>query len=305
MSQRDPVHVDELNIQQLRTLCVVVDLGSYSAASQAMGLSTPSLWARIRALETCYGATLFHKRGRRILATPEAIRLCEAVRPLIAGLESTFELVGPAAQARPQRITLLTGIRMALEELCPVLTDFCDRHPQITLCWQHAGNQTAQEMLVANEADMAVMLEPSAAQRHRQVTIEHAYEIEYLAVMPLGHPLAESAMRWTDLVAYPLITGNTGAFVRIALDSALAQRDLSEKYRVRVETDNSAVTIACVRAGLGIGVIAGRIDGALLSGLCFRSLRHTLGTARVAVAWKRGVILPELLSELKQAICTA
>ena len=54
------------------------------------------------------------------------------------------------------------------------------------------------------------------------------------------------------------------------------------------ETDNSAVTIACVKAGLGIGVLAGAANGPQLRPLASRSLRKHLGQARIVSLTQKG-----------------
>jgi DNA-binding transcriptional LysR family regulator len=168
----------------------------------------------------------------------------------------------------------------------------------------HADNVRAQELIDAGEADLAVLLEPPPERRSPRLEFRLAYAIEYLAVFPPRHPLArKKRLRLSDLLAQPLLVGHSETFVRKALEFAVHQRGAPAALQVVVETDNSALTIACVRQGMGVGVIAGREGGELLGGLPVRSLRSTLGEARIVVAHKRGLLLPAAMAELIAAIC--
>jgi DNA-binding transcriptional LysR family regulator len=299
-----PSRASDLTVQQIQIFCEVFDRGSYAEAARRLGLTPPSLWAQVHLLEQRYGVPLFRKEGRRVVCTPDAERLREAFRPFLAGLESTFDIVGSAARSQPRTIRLVTGMRMALEELAVPLAAFRRRHAEVSLRWLHADNRRSQELVAEGQADLAVMLEPTPERRSPRLEFRSAYCIEYLAVFPARHRLArKSPLRLSDLVAEPLIVGHSETFVRRALDFAMHQRQTKHPLHVVVETDNSALTIACVHKGMGVGIIAGRTGGQLLRGLQVRSLRTTLGEARIVVAWKRGVLLPDTTLELVDAIC--
>lgn len=296
----------ELTVQQLQIFCEVFDRGSYAEAARRLSLTPPSLWAQVRLLERRYRVTLFRKIGRRLASTPEAEALREALRPILAGLDSTFEIIGPDAREQPRTIKLATGTRMALEELVIPIAAFRQRHPEVSLRWLHADNLRSQELVDEGLADLAVMLEPTPERRSSRLEFLFAYRIKYLAVFPAQHRLLRKRpLRLSDMATESLIVGHPETFVRRALDFAMHQREAKPRLKVVVETDNSAQTIACVRQGMGIGIIAGREDGELLRDLPVRSLRSTLGEARVVVAWKRGAILADVVHELKESIRTA
>lgn len=305
MDRDSASRASDLTIQQIQIFCEVFDCGSYAEAARRLGLTPPSLWAQVHLLERRYCVALFRKEGRRVVCTPDAQRLRDAFRPFLAGLESTFDIVGLTARGQPRTVRLVTGMRMALEELAAPLASFRRRHAEVSIRWLHADNMRAQELIAEGQADLAVMLEPTPERRNPHLEFRAAYCIEYLVVFPTQHRLARKRpLRLSDLVAEPLIVGHPETFVRRALDFAMHQRQTKNALHVVVETDNSALTIACVRQGMGVGIIAGREGGQLLRGLPVRSLRSTLGEARIVVAWKRGLILPDITVELVDAICS-
>ncbi|MCI0357950.1 MAG: substrate-binding domain-containing protein, partial [Planctomycetaceae bacterium] len=64
----------------------------------------------------------------------------------------------------------------------------------------------------------------------------------------------------------------------------------------------SAFTIACVRAGMGIGIVAGQPQGFLTRGLATRSLQPQLGQAWIAFLWQKGRQLTPTVRALVQLI---
>jgi DNA-binding transcriptional LysR family regulator len=86
------------------------------------------------------------------------------------------------------------------------------------------------------------------------------------------------------------------------LDQAFHHEGLLERVQIVAETDTSAFTIACVRAGMGIGIVAGRAAGLLSRDLVTRSLAPHLGQAWIAFLWKRGKHLTATVQALVQLI---
>jgi len=59
-----------LNLDQLRALVEVVDLGSFSAAARRLNLTQPAVSLQIRELENRMAARLVDRLGKRAYATP-------------------------------------------------------------------------------------------------------------------------------------------------------------------------------------------------------------------------------------------
>ncbi len=280
--------LDPLNLQQFRSFCSVVERGSYAASARESGLSIPTVWAQVQQLEQHYRTPLFARSGRAVEPTEAGRRLYDAARPLLDAFVATFDVVRnqPAA---PQTLTILTGVRMTLEDLGPALKHFREHHPTVTLRLLHGDNRKAEELLAAGEANLALTLDPGPGMRGTRVQAERAFRLEYLALIPDGHPLATKLRpRLKDLVTHPLVLGSRQTYGRLLLEQALHREDLFEQLQVAAETDNSAYTIACVRAGLGVGVLAGRPDGHLCQGLLVRSLEPLLGQAWIVFLWRKG-----------------
>jgi DNA-binding transcriptional LysR family regulator len=287
----------------MRSFCVVFERQSYSAAAKEVGRSVPTVWEQVRSLEKGYRAVLFERRGRRIHPTPAATLLYQSLRALLAGLDSTFQLVREEGGDYPRTVTLVSGARMMLEDLGRPLKHFRDRYPTVSLRLLHRDSKAAEALIVAGEADLALSLEPGPGVIGDGVSVERAYRIDYLAVFPKGHALARTAtLRLAELASQPLIVGHGGTYGRQLLEQALHREGLSDRLQIVAETDTSAFTLACVRAGMGIGIVAGRARGFLSRDLVVRSLQRQLGQAWIAFLWKKGRHLTETVRTLMRLI---
>jgi len=303
MTSQTSWKADALAIRQLRAFCLVTRRQSYAAAARELGLSVPTVWEQVRMVEQQYGEPLLERQGRRIRPTPMAELLYGAVQPLLAGFDSTFDLVREQAGEAPRTLTLIAGVRMMLEDLGPPLRAFQERHPNVLLQIVHGDDREAARRIMEDAADLGLLLEPRAGQGGAALSVEPAYDIEYLGVFAPRDPLARRRdVRLADLVSRPLILGHAGTHGRQILEESLHREGLSDRLRVVVETDNSAFVLACVRAGMGVGIVAGRERGFLSRGLQVRSLRRSLGRARIVFLLKKGRRPTRMLRDLMDCI---
>ena len=287
----------DLNIQALHTFRLVFDRGGYTAAAEAAGSSAPTIWHHVRELERAYGTALFKKVGRGIVPTQAAKTLYESIDEILVRLDSTFELV---AEKEASSITIVTGVRMMMEDLAEPLADFRAVHEN-PICIRQGNDQRAEELIIADRADIALTLEPGVNNLSPQIHYEPAYSIDFLAVTRPDHPFAKAnSGGLRELVKHELVVTTPGTHGRDALEQALHSQNLNAS--IAVETDNSGFTIACVQAGMGIGILAGRADGRLCQNLFTRSLTRQLGRRKIVIMWRKGRQLSQSLVNLVATI---
>jgi DNA-binding transcriptional LysR family regulator len=175
--------------------------------------------------------------------------------------------------------------------------------PDTPIMIMQTDSRRAEELALQEKADLVMTLEPGPDYRSRNAVIEPAYHINYLLIAPPEHPLRRKKnVRLQDIVAYPLILWAKGSYSRHVVEHALQQQGLLSKLEVIAETDNSAFTASCVRAGIGIGIIAGHAKGPLCEGLMSRPLDALLGRPRIVFVWRKGAVISPLVLELAATI---
>jgi DNA-binding transcriptional LysR family regulator len=292
-----------LTMQQIITFCEVYEKGGYVGASEALGLAGPTIWEQVKSLEKIYKTKLFDRTGRNIHPSVAGKLLYEMLRPLLASVDSTFEKIAEEANEYPQKIGLVTGARMMLEELGGPLGQFHQAYPQVKLALMTADNTSAQHFVLDGKADLALLIEPSPSMIAEEIHCERLYEIEYLVAMPRKHRLCrKTSITLEDLIEEELVVGNLNTIGRKMLEQARFRLGIEAPLKIVAETDNSAITIACVRAGLGIGLIASRPDGNLTKTVTTRSIASDVGRVYVVAAYRKGRILTKSLLTLLELV---
>jgi DNA-binding transcriptional LysR family regulator len=296
--------LNEVAIQEFRSFLVAFEKQSYAEAARTLGLAVPTLWGQVQHLEKQYGKALFVRAGRGVVPTDAGRRLYEHAQQFLAKLDRSVEAVREEVP-QTRTLTILTGVRMTLEDLGPVLTEFHSRWPTVSLRLLHGDNRKAEQLLANGDADLAMAIDPGPGLRAQTIHVERAYRLDHLAVVLRNHPLAQKPrVTLRELLGYPMILGTRETYTRMLIEQAIHREELSEKMRVAAETDNSAYTFACVRAGLGVGVLAGRVGSELSRGLSLISLEKVLGAAWIVFLWRRGKQLSVLEESFVELVRT-
>jgi len=293
----------DLSLAQLRSFCEVCRLGGYASAARELLLTSPAVWEQMRALERQYGRPLLERNGNVVRPTVEGEQLLGMIRPILAGLDSTREVLEQQAGTLPERLSVATNLRVLAEDVSRGLRRFQRSHPTIRLRILYTGNDVDQRIL-GGEADVGLTLEQGPDSPCSSAVIyEPAGELDYLLVTPPKHPLLRHRdLELRHIVEYPLVLGEPVAYSRRRVQEILHRYDLTNALRLAAETSSDEYTLSCVRAGLGVGITVGSGRGHLYRGLGVRSLRRWFGTARLGFLWKRGAFVAPAQREMAQAI---
>ena len=303
MSLEAKFRAESLSIQQVYSFCAVYEQGGYAGAAEYLGLSGPTIWEQMKTLERIYRTRLFERQGRAVQPTQAADVLYRLLSQVKSTVESSIEVIDAVDESKPRNIRIVAGVRMIQEELGGALASFRSKHPSVTLKLMTADNKEAQQLLLRDQADLALMNKPPADPDAPGIDPRSLYAIEYLAALPRRHPLAKKAtFAIKDLIDQPLILGNTNTVGRKMLEDACFRHGFRHSLEIVAETDNSAITLACVRAGMGIGVLAGISTGLLTKALTTRSLSKELGLVQVVAAKCSGRVFPSFVDELLIAL---
>src|SRR5262245_18937335 len=293
----------DLTLAQLRGFAAVCRTGSYAAAARDLLLTSPAVWEQMQGLERYYGCKLLRRRGNGIAPTTEGEHLLEMVRPLVAGIETTRDALGERGGALPASLTIATNLRVLVEEISQALAQFHHSHAGVQLRLIFTGNDV-NERVASGDADVGLTLE-AGPETAEPAIVEYRPPgvIDYLLVMPRRPPLAKTKARSLKrIVQFPLVLGETAAYSRHRVQEVLHRYNLSNAVKIAMETSSDEYTLACVRAGIGLGITVGAGRGPLYSGLAVHSLRRWFGTARLRFVWRRGAHLLDCQQELAKSI---
>ena len=117
----------EVRFRQLRALMEVAETGSFTDAAERLGLSIPSVWQQIRALEDEFELELVVQSGKGVRLTAEAEEMVRMVAPLVEGFDQIRERFGNRSGQREKRVVIATTPSLLSNELdggCSVSAGF-------------------------------------------------------------------------------------------------------------------------------------------------------------------------------------
>src|SRR5688572_24070171 len=242
----------DLSLAQLRSFSVVCRRGGYAAAARELFLTTPAVWEQMHALQQHYGFPLLERRGNAVRPTAKGERLLEMVGPLLAGLESTGEVLKQQDGALPRQLTLVTNLRVLADEISRALRQFQRSYPAVRLRVLYTGIEEVEPLLLDGEADVTLTLEPGPdSPPSTTLSYEAAGEVDYLLIAPPRHALLrQRVLRLERIVEFPLALGEPTAYSRHRVQEVMHRHGLTQAMHLAVETSSDEYTLSCVRAGL-------------------------------------------------------
>jgi DNA-binding transcriptional LysR family regulator len=229
-----------------RTFLAVMNEGTLSGASRALGIAQPTVGRHVTALEKALKLVLFVRSPQGLVPTEAA----HSLRPCAESLASAAAALQRAAASQGDGVRGTVRVTasdvVGIEVLPPILARLRQEHPALVL--ELVITNRMQDLL-RREADIAVrMVRPSqeALVARRVGAIElglHAH-VGYLA--RCGTPRDESELAGHTLIGFDQET----AFIR-ALRQALGPLK-REMFALR--SDSDLAQLAAIRAGYGIGM---------------------------------------------------
>lgn len=111
----------------------VVELGSFTDASKALGVAKSQLSFRVARLEASLGVRLIQRTTRRSHVSEIGRRYYEQCRLLLAAAEQTQRVIDDAQAAPRGRIHVACPVLFAQLLLAPILVDFLRQHPDVQI----------------------------------------------------------------------------------------------------------------------------------------------------------------------------
>jgi DNA-binding transcriptional LysR family regulator len=123
----EPARIDQL--AALRALRGVVELGSFTAAAEALGVTHTAVSRQIKQLEAMLGAQLLNRNTRRFALTAAGKQYYEASRQILDALDEADRVVGQH-QARPSgSLRINAPMAFGTLELAAWLPRFIAQYP--------------------------------------------------------------------------------------------------------------------------------------------------------------------------------
>ncbi|HEV2278596.1 MAG TPA: LysR substrate-binding domain-containing protein [Acidobacteriaceae bacterium] len=238
-------------MQQLRYLCAIADMGSFSRAAEHCRVAQPSLSQQISKLEDELGTRLFDRLGRSVRLTEAGRALLPHARNVLHQTElARYEVDG---RRRDARGTVTVGVipTIAPYYLPKRIAAFTRKFPEATLRIVEETTPVLVESLRSLAVDLAVLSLPL---KYREFEIVPLMTERLYAALPPEHPKAAAAsVTLRELRGEPFVLLRDGHCFR---GIALAACDRARlRPRVAFESGQFSSLLGMVAAGVGVTLV--------------------------------------------------
>jgi DNA-binding transcriptional LysR family regulator len=236
-------------MQQLRCFCAAVELGSFTAAAEALRVSQPAVAEQIRKMENALGADLFVRAGRGVIPTEAGRAFAEHATRSLQALDDAAGSVGELTEMRRGVVALGTFSTPAPWRLDELVASFLGRHPNMTVRLVGRNSSVIAEGVRRGDLEAAVVLLPIDDDKLDVRPILRD-EVLYVSADPerTRQPATIETLASTPLVFYDAESADNDP-IRRQLAERAQQRGLRLQPRVEVELIDLALRL--VADGLG------------------------------------------------------
>jgi LysR family nitrogen assimilation transcriptional regulator len=241
------IQVMALDLLKMRYFSKIAELGSFTRASNELGVAQPALSSHMRALEEQLGVLLLTRTSRGAVVT-------EAGQTLLSHAQAILRAVEQAEAATKEQAKYPTGdVSLGiLSSICPTLTvpviEECSaRFPKIRLTISEGDSQALRTAVETRVHDLAVTLESVAKSAAIPLLDETLY-----ALGPKGRFSADDVLTVEEALGLPLILPTRQHGIRILLERQALM--LGRELNIVREIEGVASTKAAIRAGHGLTI---------------------------------------------------
>jgi len=240
-----------MHLRFLKTFCDIVDLGSFSRAAKANGVSQSNASQIVHHLEEHLGVQLIDRSKRPFLVTPEGKRFHEGARVIVQRYDDLEREVRSLHEATAARLTVASIYSVGLAHMSGLLRQFLAAHPRADVRFEYLHPHRVYEVVDQGQADLGLVSYPEESPS--LAAIPWRTETIVLVCYP-QHPLAKrrsvslSMLRNEQFVAF-----QDGLKIRDEIDTALAAGKVS--VQVALAFDNIETIKRAIEIGAGISLL--------------------------------------------------
>jgi DNA-binding transcriptional LysR family regulator len=236
-------------MQQIRCFCAALELGSFTAAAEALRVSQPAVAEQIRKLEQALGADLFVRAGRGVLPTEAGRAFAEHAARSLRAVEDAAESVGELTALRGGTVAVGIFGDPGPWRVHELVSAFLRRHPDVSVRLVGRNSSAIAASVRRGDLEAGVVALPIDDDR-LDVRPFVRDEVVYVSARPerTRRPATIERLAETPLVFYDAESADEDPIRRQLAERAQA---LGVRLRPKVEVEHKDVALALVAAGIG------------------------------------------------------
>lgn len=241
----------DLDIRLLRMFATLARVGSKTRTGEILNLTQSAVSHGMKRLESQLGCALIYQKGKTAHLTPEGRHFLGQVLRSLDGLDRAAESITGRGEMRA-KLTVVLSAAMAQEILAPVLREFRESYPNVSVAVRLEDSPAAIAEIEEGRADLAIAISTNLSPGLKAHAL---FKDELYFLHSALHPWAEkTSLTASDLKDqhYLLYTRNSETFRRTE-EYFLHNGIRLSSY---VEIPSFEIMKQLARLGLGIAIMA-------------------------------------------------
>lgn len=244
-------------MRHLHTFLLATELGSFTRAAAALGVTQAAVSQQVAALEKELSTLLFQRTGRAVTPTEAGRQLYDYARRIV-------DLATEARNAITGTQTVVDGVSKVAASTVPsewllpdLLVPFQRLYPQVQTLVRVSESASAIRAVELSEADVGVVGElPRATSLQVQAIARDELS---LVIAPHHALVAARTMTLEELCREPLIVREANSGSRRCVEEALSRADVSpDQLNTCLEVNSNKAIRALVERGVAVAFLSTR-----------------------------------------------
>jgi LysR family transcriptional regulator, carnitine catabolism transcriptional activator len=238
----------KVSVHGLRAFLKVTELGSFTGAAAALGVTQPSLSRSIRATEDALGVRLFDRHTRSLELTPAGVAFRKVAGRIATEMDDGLAEFSSFLKGRSGRVTIATLPSVVMSLLPGIMRTFMRLHPDVAVEIRDGPQEPTIDDIRRGKADFAIAMRPPADE---DLTFQPIFEDEFRFVCAADGPIPEDpVVAWSIFRTVPFIALARGSSIRSTTDEVF--RSLGLDVVPHLESGYPETVLGLVSAGLGM-----------------------------------------------------
>ncbi|MDB9953198.1 LysR family transcriptional regulator [Porticoccaceae bacterium] len=238
--------------QNLKAFITVAEVGSFSEAADRLYLTQSAISKRIALLEQQIGKRLFDRIARQVSLTEAGNELLPRARRILQEYENALQAINDLSGEASGTLRLAISHHLGLHRLPPILKQFAQQYPNVTLDIEFMDSEKAYEQVLHGDSEVAVIT--LALESHHNINSKKIWNDPLRFICAKDHPLAElKKPALKDLAEYPIILPGLNTYTGRIIQNLFQKEGIPLK--APMSTNYLETISTMVEIGLGWSVL--------------------------------------------------
>ena len=234
--------------QELRVFIAVADCGGLAKAASVIHSSPPAVTRTLASLEERLGVRLFDRTTRSLRLTEPGTKFLDEARRILGELETAEQDMAGQSNVVSGNLTLTTSLTFGRAMLQPIVSDFIDTHPHITVSLLLFDRVVD---LIDEGFDLAVRI---ANLPDSSLVSRHVGDVRRMLVASPGYLSKHGSPKTPEDLKTHTVIGQTGLMPNRGLRYFKAGKPARMTLPIRFEINDALACITAAEQGKGITI---------------------------------------------------